>query len=211
LEQSENVCGYGIDENDMIVEAFYSICIYQTDYGHYNSRFVEKAKYKDLAEGAWLNDDDYVTWCGCCVAKKEYRNRPGFCSSDGPIDCPIKVYFCESSRRRRIRRGLNRKAQVQYCYYNENRGSNTTRCGDPFRGLQDHQVLVGVSWRATVKASLTGPLKALWTALWRVSWRVTAKASCKHMAKHSFLYDFDKECSMENMTTEVVHLHLLLI
>jgi hypothetical protein len=33
------------------------------------------------------------------------------------------------------------------------------------------------------------------------------------MAKHSFLYDFDKECSVENTTspTEVVHRHLLLI
>jgi len=32
---------------------------------------------------------------------------------------------------------------------------------------------------------------------------------CKHMAKHSFLYDFDKECTVEGV--EVVHRHLLLV
>ena len=32
---------------------------------------------------------------------------------------------------------------------------------------------------------------------------------CKHMAKHSFLYNFDKECTVES--TNVVHRHLLLI
>ena len=32
---------------------------------------------------------------------------------------------------------------------------------------------------------------------------------CKHMAKHSFLYDFDRECTVEGV--EVVHRHLLLI
>jgi hypothetical protein len=32
---------------------------------------------------------------------------------------------------------------------------------------------------------------------------------CKHMAKHSFLYDFDKECQIENV--QVIHRHLLLI
>lgn len=48
--------------------------------------------------------------------------------------------------------------------------------------------------------------------------RITASAQklksggvvfCKHMAKHSFLYDFDRECKVEN--TNVIHRHLLLI
>jgi hypothetical protein len=32
---------------------------------------------------------------------------------------------------------------------------------------------------------------------------------CKHMAKHSFMYDFDKECKVEDI--DVIHRHLLLI
>lgn len=32
---------------------------------------------------------------------------------------------------------------------------------------------------------------------------------CKHMAKHSFLYDFEKECTVEGVN--VVHRHLLLV
>jgi hypothetical protein len=143
MGQSENVCGYGVDVDDMLVEAYFSICVYEKDYRRYNSRCVEKEKYEDLAGGDYLSDDDYVVSCGCCTEEKEYGWRPGFCSSDGPIDCPIQEYYCDSGRRRRRRSSLNRKARVEYCYFDESRGHNTTKCGDPFRELQDHQVLVG--------------------------------------------------------------------
>jgi hypothetical protein len=51
MEQSENVCGYIVNEGKMIVEAYFSICIYKNHEGRYDLKRVGKEKYGDPDTG----------------------------------------------------------------------------------------------------------------------------------------------------------------
>jgi hypothetical protein len=122
------VCRYGVDENDEVIMASFSICVHEPTKkgsGRYKSQCVDKVDNEELSVGDLVNGNDYVVSCGCCTSDEGVV--PAFCDEEKVVNCPMDQYACGTTRRRK---GAD-IARVEYCV-SDKKGKVRNVCGDPF-------------------------------------------------------------------------------
>jgi hypothetical protein len=130
------VCGYIVDDYDMVVDGYFSVCLASNSIRKKESQCLKKADYPLLGPGDKVGKKTVLS-CGCCGPVE--ADPPDYCDYE-PLPCDATIFSASCSK---LMKGKE-KVKVEVCYVGEKskkskKNKQKTECLDPFENLGEEE------------------------------------------------------------------------